>query len=65
MSQHYTKNTSRVMHWCPTCKRHTMHRVDYKRLGSCTEHGAPEMTKAQEKRLAAIKEAEENPEFDF
>jgi hypothetical protein len=47
MSQHYTKNTAAVMHYCPTCNRFTMHRTDYKRLGTCTEHEAPAFSQKQ------------------
>jgi len=61
MSQHYTRNTSQVMHYCSTCSRHTMHRVDDRRLGSCTEHGASGLSKKQEQQLKAKEEAESQP----
>lgn len=41
MSQHYTKNTKQVLHYCPTCNRQTMHRVDDRRLGCCLENHRP------------------------
>jgi len=37
MSEHYTKNTTRVMKFCPTCNKKTMHRVDNGRIGLCVE----------------------------
>lgn len=40
MTQHYTRNTAEVSHYCPTCNRQTMHRVDDRRLGVCLEHAA-------------------------
>lgn len=63
MTQHYTKNTSQVMHFCPTCNRHTMHRVDFKRLGSCTEHCASGLSKAQEKRRKQQEADAEQPKL--
>ena len=66
MPEHYTKNTTRVMHWCPTCNRKTMHRVDFKRLGSCTEHQAAEgLSESQKARLKKQDEARQNPTFEF
>lgn len=47
MSQHYTRNTSAVLAYCPTCNRKTMHRVDDRRIGPCLEHGAREFTRKQ------------------
>lgn len=41
MSQHYTKNTKQVLHYCPTCNRQTMHRVDSGRMGYCLEDHRP------------------------
>lgn len=37
MPEHYTRNTRQVLHYCPTCNRQTMHRVDDRRLGCCLE----------------------------
>jgi ribosomal protein L44E len=37
MPEHYTRNTRQVLHYCPTCNRKTMHRVDDRRLGCCLE----------------------------
>lgn len=59
MTQHYTRTTSKVMHWCPTCRRHTMHRVDDRRLGPCTEHAPPGPSKKQEKEREAREIAEQ------
>jgi hypothetical protein len=33
--QHFTKNTVRVLWFCETCNKKTMHRVDGGRLGPC------------------------------
>jgi ribosomal protein L44E len=33
--QHYTKNTARVLLFCKTCNKKTMHRVDQGRVGPC------------------------------
>lgn len=63
MSQHYTRNTSQVMHYCSTCRRHTMHRVADRRLGSCTEHGPTGMSKKQEKAAREREEREQQPEL--
>ena len=38
MTEHYTKNTETVTHWCKKCNRETTHRVDSGRLGPCLEH---------------------------
>lgn len=37
MAEHYTRNTVKVLAYCPTCNRQTMHRVDDRRLGCCLE----------------------------
>lgn len=37
MPEHYTSNTTAVLHYCPTCNKKTMHRVYNKRLGTCLE----------------------------
>lgn len=49
MTQHYTRSTSAVLVYCPTCNRKTMHRVDDRRIGPCLEHGARELTRKQER----------------
>lgn len=49
MPEHYPKHVTSVMHWCSVCRRRTMHRVDDKRLGSCTEHQAEGLTRKQQK----------------
>lgn len=61
MPEHHPKNVRGVMKWCPTCRRNTMHRVDFKREGSCTEHKASGLSKEQEKRQAAKEKAEREP----
>jgi len=61
MSQHHPKNVSAVLKWCPTCRKNTMHRVDFKREGSCTEHGATGLSKEQERRQRKQEEAEQQP----
>ena len=65
MSQHYTRNTKQVMHWCSTCNKQTMHRVDDRRLGSCTEHSAPEFSRKQEKHRKALESEQQNPGLPF
>jgi ribosomal protein L44E len=65
MSQHYTRNTKSVSVYCSTCRRNTIHRVDDRRLGPCTEHGGAALSKDQEKRQKAKQQAEQNPMFEF
>lgn len=38
MTEHYTKNTESVTHWCNRCGRPTDHKVSAGRLGRCMEH---------------------------
>lgn len=38
MSEHYTKNTLEVTHWCNQCGRRTQHAVSAGRVGRCMEH---------------------------
>lgn len=45
--QHFTRDTTQVLAYCPTCNRKTMHRVDDRRLGPCLEHGTDERSKKQ------------------
>jgi ribosomal protein L44E len=33
--QHYTKNTTGILRFCPMCNKKTMHRVDSGRVGPC------------------------------
>jgi ribosomal protein L44E len=61
MSEHHPKNVSAVLKFCPTCNRKTMHRVDFKREGSCTEHKPSGLSKEQEKRKTALEKAEREP----
>ena len=58
--QHYPRNTVRVTKYCPTCKRMTMHRVDDRRVGVCTEQHVNGMSKAQKKRAEKNNRANEN-----
>lgn len=59
--QHYQRNVTGVMKYCPTCQRQTLHRVDDRRVGPCTETHVTGMTKAQEKRAAQKAHDEQNP----
>lgn len=52
MTQHYQRNVVGVSRYCPTCGKVTMHRVDDRRMGTCTEPHVFGMSKAQEKRAA-------------
>ena len=63
MPEHYPTNVKEVLTWCDTCGRKTMHRTDYKRLGSCTEHAASGLSKAQEKTQREREEKENQPEL--
>jgi ribosomal protein L44E len=60
MSQHYTRSTSAVLAYCPTCNRKTMHRVDDRRMGPCLEHRADGRSKKKiredEKREEEMKQ---------
>lgn len=59
--EHHPKNVTKISKWCPRCKRYTLHRVDFKREGSCTEHQAKELSSKQEKLKAAKEKAEREP----
>ena len=48
MTQHYQRNTVGIFKYCPTCGRKTLHRVDDRRVGSCTEEHVSGMSKKQE-----------------
>ena len=37
MAEHYTRNTTAVLHYCTPCNKKTMHRVYNKRIGACIE----------------------------
>lgn len=65
MSEHHPKNVSAVSKWCPTCRRNTLHRVDFKREGSCTEHAASGLSREQERRQRLKEQDEQNPKFEF
>lgn len=60
MTQHYTKNTTAVLVYCPTCNRRTRHRVSDGRQGLCMEHEA-KLSKAQERRRKEQEKEEKNP----
>ena len=49
--QHYQRNVTAVMKFCPTCNRETMHRVSDRRVGSCLNIHAEGMSKKQEAQL--------------
>lgn len=59
--QHFTRNTTQVLHYCSVCNRKTMHRVDDRRIGPCLEHEASGMTKKQEKLNQRLKDEAEQP----
>ena len=61
MPEHYPKNVISVSAWCDTCRRLTQHRVDHKRLGSCTEHAAEGLSRKQEKTRQEQEETESQP----
>jgi ribosomal protein L44E len=63
MTQHYQRNVTAVSKWCPTCGKITMHRVDDRRLGPCTEPHVFGMSKAQEKRAEKKAEEERQPDL--
>ena len=63
MTQHYTRSTTEVMAYCPTCNRKTMQRVDDRRIGPCLEHEAQGMSKKQEKLNKRLNELREQPEL--
>ena len=46
--QHYQRNTAGILKYCPTCGRKTIHRVDDRRVGTCTEKHVFGMSKKQE-----------------
>jgi ribosomal protein L44E len=50
MTQHYQRNTTEVMAFCPTCGRNTMHRVDSGRRGPCLEDHRQGMSVKQQKQ---------------
>ena len=50
-----------VRHYCPTCNRNTMHRVDDRRIGPCLEHEATGMTKKQEALAKKLRDEAEQP----
>ena len=47
MMQHYQKNVTGILKYCPTCGKMTMHRVDDCRVSTCTEPHVHGMSKAQ------------------
>ena len=65
MGEHHTRNTRGVLAYCSTCRRKTMHRVDDRRRGGCTEHGAPQLSKEQERRKSLQEKTEIEPCFEF
>jgi len=38
MTQHYTRNTTAILQYCPTCRKNTMHAVYDRRVGHCLEN---------------------------
>ncbi len=51
--QHYQRNVSGILKFCPTCNRMTMHRVDDRRVGNCVEVHVTGMSKKQVERRKA------------
>lgn len=49
--QHYQRNVTAVLLYCPTCNKKTMHRVDENRVGNCMEPHVTGWSKAQAKRI--------------
>lgn len=35
MSEHFTRSTVAATAWCAKCQKHTLHRVDDRRIGPC------------------------------
>ena len=50
MTQHYQRNTSAVLMYCPTCGKKTMHQVNDRRVGACLEPHVSGLSNAQKKR---------------
>ncbi len=48
MAEHYSRNTTAVLKYCPTCNRNTMHKVSGKRIGLCTNSHVKEPAKKKE-----------------
>jgi ribosomal protein L44E len=63
VAEHYTRNTESVTKWCGICQRFTTHPVSGNRAGRCSEHNAPELSKAQQ-RQKEKREAESLRLFD-
>ena len=63
MTQHYQRNTTGITQWCNTCNRMTIHRVDDRRVGVCTEHHKDGMSKAQKKWKDQQEKDEREPEL--
>ncbi len=61
MPEHYTQGTVGATKWCNRCARQTLHSVSGNRIGRCTEHDAPHITKAQQKRRDELERRQQNP----
>lgn len=61
MAQHYQRNVTAVMMYCPTCGKQTMHQVNDRRVGTCLEPHVFGLSKAQEKRAEKKAEDERQP----
>jgi hypothetical protein len=65
MPEHHPLNVKQVLAWCAVCNRRTMHRVDHKRLGSCTEpHVAEGLSRVQEKRREKQEQERQQPSLE-
>lgn len=51
MTQHYQRNVTAIMRYCPTCGTETMHRVSDRRVGSCLNSHVTGLSKKQEAKL--------------
>jgi len=63
MMQHYQRNTCGILKFCPTCGKKTMHQVNDRRVGTCTEPHVFGLSKAQEKQAAEKAKRDRQPGF--
>ncbi len=63
MTQHYQRNTTGVLMFCPTCNRKTIHQVNDRRVGTCTEQHVAGMSRKQEREAKKRAEREREPDF--
>ncbi len=63
MPEHHQRNVTGTLYFCSVCNKKTLHNVSDRRLGSCTEHAASGLSKAQEKTQREREEKENQPEL--